>query len=318
MLAFLLIPLLAQAQDPSSKAQINDPAWIKLLNQVENSTWTAGHNERMNGMTFEDARVLLGTGLVHISEHLGEIRADSHYAAIADPPASFDARSHWENLIHPIRNQAGCGSCWAFSASEVLSDRVAIATNKQSPVLSPEDMVACDKSDMGCHGGILPRAWHYLENTGIVTEQCFPYSSAYGQVPSCPSSCQDSESWSASKVKARSSYAINGVQNMMKEIMTHGPIQVAFKVYKSLMSYRSGVYQKRIWDFLPEGGHAVKIVGWGVENDVDYWIVANSWGPTWGEDGFFKIKRGTNECGIETMGPPYAGLPAVSEELFTV
>lgn len=318
MLAFLLIPLLAQAQDPESKAQINDPAWIKLLNEVEGSTWKAGPNERMNGLTFEDARVLLGTSLVHISDYVGETRNDSHYAAIADVPASFDSRTHWENLIHPIRNQAACGSCWAFSASEVLSDRVAIATKKQSPVLSPEDMVACDKNDKGCKGGALPYAWNYLQNTGIVTEQCFPYSSGQGQVPSCPSSCQNSESWSSSKVKAKSSYAINGVENMMKEIMTNGPIQVAFAVYKSLMSYKSGVYQKQIWDFLPEGGHAVKIVGWGVENDVDYWIVANSWGTTWGDEGFFKIKRGSNECGIETMGPPYAGLPAVSDELFTV
>jgi len=318
MLVFLLIPLLARAQDPSSKALINDPAWIKLLNEIEHSTWTAGHNERMNGMTFDDARALLGTSLVHISERLGDTLNESHYASIAAAPASFDARTHWANLIHPIRNQAGCGSCWAFSASEVLSDRVAIATRRQSPVLSPEDMVACDKNDNGCKGGVLPRAWNYLQNTGIVTERCFPYSSGQGEVPSCPSRCQDSESWSGSKVRARSYYAINGVQHMMKEIMTHGPIQVAFAVYKSLMSYRSGVYQKLVWDFLPEGGHAVKMVGWGVEDDVDYWIIANSWGTSWGEDGFFKIKRGSDECGIETMGPPYAGLPAVSDELFTV
>jgi len=77
------------------------------------------------------------------------------------------------------------------------------------------------------------------------------------------------------------------------------------------MSYKSGVYTKHFWELLPEGGHAVKIVGWGTDSGTAYWLVANSWGTTWGLDGFFKIKRGTNECGIEQSGPPYAGLPAV-------
>ena len=96
---------------------------------------------------------------------------------------------------------------------------------------------------------------------------------------------------------------------MQKEIMTNGPIQVAFSVYKSFMSYKTGVYSKHWYELLPEGGHAVKIVGWGTESGTDYWLVANSWNTNWGESGFFKIKRGVNECGIETMGPPYAGLP---------
>ena len=93
--------------------------------------------------------------------------------------------------------------------------------------------------------------------------------------------------------------------------MTNGPIQVAFMVYKSFMSYKSGVYAKKWNEFIPEGGHAVKIIGWGTEDGSDYWLVANSWGPTWGLDGFFKIKRGVNECSIEKEGPPYAGMPAL-------
>merc|ERR1712146_111894 len=97
----------------------------------------------------------------------------------------------------------------------------------------------------------------------------------------------------SSKVKAKTAYAINGVDNMMKEIMTNGPIQVAFKVYKSFMTYKSGVYQKHFWEVLPEGGHAVKIVGWGTEegtlSSTPYWLVANSWNTNWGLDGLFKI-----------------------------
>merc|ERR1712078_454702 len=117
---------------------------------------------------------------------------------------------------------------------------------------------------------MLPAAWKYIKDTGLLTDTCFPYGAGGG----------------------------------------NGPIQVAFKVYKSFMSYKTGVYSKHIWELVPEGGHAVKVVGWGTEDGTDYWLVANSWDTTWGDEGFFKIKRGNNECGIETMGPPYAGLPA--------
>jgi len=316
-LLFVLTATSALAQNPDGKSQINDPDWIKMLNEVEGSTWTAGHNSFFEGTIFDEARVLLGAGLLDITDHLNETLPDSHYANIADPPASFDARTQWKGLIHPIRDQQRCGSCWAFSAAEVLGDRVAIATKKASPVLSPEDMVSCDKTDMGCQGGMLPHAWAYLQNTGIVTDKCLPYEAGTGMAPSCPNKCSDSETWASSKVKAKTAYAINGVTNMQKEIMTNGPIQVAFKVYKSFMSYKTGVYSKHWWEFLPEGGHAVKIVGWGTENGTDYWIVANSWNTSWGEDGFFKIKRGGNQCGIEKMGPPYAGMPAV-DDLFVI
>jgi cathepsin B len=305
---------LAVGQHATGKTQVNDPDHINRLNSVAGSTWTAAQNKFFEGLTFDDARVVLGADLLHISDFLDETLNASVYQAIDDAsiPDAFDATKQWAGLVHPIRNQEQCGSCWAFSASEVLSDRVAIATNKASPVLSPEDMVSCDSGDMGCQGGQLPAAWKYLQNTGIVTDACFPYAAGGGNAPACPNTCADSESWSQSKVKARSAYAINGVSNMQKEIMTNGPIQVAFKVYKSFMSYQSGVYKKHAYEIVPEGGHAVKVVGWGTDNGSDYWKVANSWDTTWGEEGFFRIARGSDECGLETLGPPYAGMPAVS------
>jgi len=313
-LGFLARLSTSAGQHATGKTLVNDPDHIKRLNSVSGSTWTAGASDFFAGLTFDDARIVLGTDLSHISNHLDEVLDDSAYASIANDsiPAAFDATTQWAGLVNPIRNQQQCGSCWAFSASEVLSDRVAIATKKASPPLSPEDMVSCDTGDMGCNGGQLPAAWKYLQSTGIVTDNCFPYTAGNGTAPACPNKCVDSESWSESKVKASSAYAINGVANMQKEIMTNGPIQVAFKVYKSFMSYKTGVYEKKWNEILPEGGHAVKIVGWGTDNGKDYWKVANSWDTTWGEDGFFRIARGKDECGMETMGPPYAGMPALS------
>jgi len=154
---------------------------------------------------------------------------------------------------------------------------------------------------------MLPNAWKYIKNTGLLTDSCFPYGAGGGNAPACETKCADGSPFT--RTKAKSVGAINGVENMQKELMTNGPVQVAFKVYKSFMSYKSGVYSKHFWELLPEGGHAVKVIGWGTESGTDYWLVANSWDTTWGDEGLFKIKRGTNECGIETMGPPYAGLP---------
>lgn len=304
-------PIFAQHADGHTK--VNDADHIARLNAVEGMTWTAGVNEFFNDMTFDDARIFLGTDLSHISEHLDKCRDQSVYDLIPNSsvPAAFDAKDHWTGLIHPIRNQEQCGSCWAFSAAEVLGDRFAIASGKSSPVLSPEDLVSCDKTDMGCQGGQLPAAWNYLTTSGTVTDACFPYTAGGGQAAACRQTCADSESFT--KYKAKTNFAIHGVDNMQKEIMTNGPIQVAFKVYRSFMNYKSGVYQKHWYEILPQGGHAVKITGWGTESATDYWLVANSWGTTWGLEGFFKIKRGSDQCGIETMGPPYAGLPAVAD-----
>ena len=90
--------------------------------------------------------------------------------------------------------------------------------------------------------------------------------------------------------------------------MAHGPIQVGFQVFSDFMTYQNGTYFRTPGAQGPRGGHAVKIVGWGVDaQGVDYWTVANSWSADWGMNGYFNIRRGTNEVGIETT--PAAGLP---------
>jgi len=311
---FLSTPCAAQQPDmamvTTGSTLINDPAHIARLNAEEGSLWEAAPQTFFEGMTFDDARPLLGAHLSHISKHLNETLPDIAYA-LSDVPQDFDSRTQWKDLIHPIRDQMQCGSCWAFSATEVLGDRVAVASGKASPVLSAEDMVSCDKGDEGCQGGSLDHAWKYLIDTGVVTDTCFPYGAGRGKAPKCITKCADSEEFV--RQKAKSAYAINGATNMQKDIAANGPIQVGFLVYKSFMSYRKGIYHKHPKE-AKEGGHAVKIVGWGVEGKKKYWTVANSWNTDWGEDGFFRITRDKNECGIEKMGPPYAGLPLLAPE----
>jgi cathepsin B len=105
---------------------------------------------------------------------------------------------------------------------------------------------------------------------------------------------------------------VRGVSNIQADLQTNGPQEVAFTVYEDFFHYKKGVYEHK-WGGVA-GGHAVKFVGWGVEKhhdkDVPYWIVANSWGASWGElKGFFWILRGKDECGIES--DVYGGLPAL-------
>jgi len=90
--------------------------------------------------------------------------------------------------------------------------------------------------------------------------------------------------------------------------MTNGPVEAAFSVYTDLMAYKSGVYSHVTGDF--EGGHAIKIIGWGVEGGKPYWLIVNSWNTVWGEKGLFKMLRGSDECGIESQ--IVAGLPQLN------
>jgi len=131
----------ATGQHADGKTEVRDVNHIKRLNKVDRMSWKAGHNEFFNGMTFDDARIVLGTALN--PEQVHPFLQDS--PSNASLPTDFDAKTQWPGLIHPIRNQMRCGSCWAFSASEVLSDQCSIASKSKSPVLSVKDMVSCDK-----------------------------------------------------------------------------------------------------------------------------------------------------------------------------
>merc|ERR1712045_720278 len=129
------------------------------------------------------------------------------------------------------------------------------------------------------------------------------------------SKCDSSytKSYSDDKIKAVSSYSLSGISKIQSDIMQHGSVTAAFTVYSDFPTYTSGVYKHTTGSAL--GGHAIKILGWGVESGTPYWLVANSWNEDWGMQGFFKIERGTDQCQIENPiinGGPVAGMPKAS------
>ncbi|CAJ0594778.1 unnamed protein product [Cylicocyclus nassatus] len=233
-------------------------------------------------------------------------------------PESFDAREKWPQCvsIKTIRHQAQCGSCWAVSAASVMSDRLCIATYGQDQrIISDTDILSCcgEMCGDGCQGGIPIGAYQYGMTNGVCTggpynaKNCckpypFPPNSLDKQTPICRAQCQFGYNvdYYSDKIYANSAYSVAANEDAIrKEIFTNGPVTAAFYVYSDFNYYKNGVYV-HTWGE-SEGGHAIRLIGWGVENGVKYWLASNSWGADWGDGGYFKIRRGTDECNIETF-----------------
>jgi cathepsin B len=194
---------------------------IAELNKDETRTWEAGVNEVFIGKTYAEVRdMLISRDFFAIDEEV-DVAPESNVAA----PTSFDSRQQWPKCIHPIRDQARCGSCWAFAASEVLSDRSCIA-GKDVGVLSPQYLVSCDFSDYGCQGGYLTNSWAFLVKTGIPSDACYPYTSGGGARGQCMTKCHDG---SALVLHKASKYYLTGsVEATMTDIAAHGPAEAGF------------------------------------------------------------------------------------------
>ena len=144
----------------------------------------------------------------------------------------------------------------------------------------------------------IPSGGEYGDNT-----TCIPYFEPPGEskeIPPCETECQEGYPIPLEEDKSYGGdiYSVYGEDDIMKEIYENGSVAAAFDVYEDFEDYKGGIYQHVTGDYL--GGHTVKIIGWGVdEQNVKYWIIANSWGKNWGEQGFFRMLRGEDECGIE-------------------
>lgn len=295
---------------------------ISEINAAQ-STWKAAPSKFMS-WSEESIKRLMGVRPDYLEQH--KLIKPIEHAVPNDLPDTFDARDQWPNCptLKEVRDQGSCGSCWAFGAVEAMSDRICIASKAaQNFHISAEDLVSCCSAcGFGCDGGYPQAAWSYFKNTGLVTggnfntkQGCEPYTipscdhhvnktlpPCQGEepTPKCTKKCIDGYQTPYAKDKhfGASVYSVRADQKQIEtEIFNNGPVEAAFTVYADFLAYQSGVYKHTSGSAL--GGHAVKILGWGVEDSTPYWLVANSWNEDWGDKGFFKILRGKNECGIE-------------------
>ncbi|OHT02184.1 Pro-cathepsin H [Tritrichomonas foetus] len=215
-------------------------------------------------------------------------------------PESFDWRDR--AVVNPIKDQAQCGSCWAFSAISAAESAYAIK-NRNLLQFSEQNLVDCVTTSYGCSGGNPETALLYVlaaQMGMFMSEDDYPYTGVDG-------GCL----WNINK--AIGSYSditrINGgdEDDMANKIATIGVASVCIDAVKAFQAYTGGIYDDNDTCFSFFLNHAINCVGYGSENGTPYWIVRNSWGTDWGEEGYIRMLRGVDICGISTSA--FVSLP---------
>lgn len=205
----------------------------------------------------------------------------------------------------------------------LLEARIRIQTNNtEKPVFSTQDVLDCSKYSQNCDGGFpYLIAGKYAQDFGVVLDECNPYVGSKKQCQSKYSSTKCRRRTYTFKYNYVGGYYGGCNEELMRiELVKNGPIAVGFEVYDDFMSYAGGVYTHDSETLHQTGdgfnpfeltNHAVLIVGYGKDkiSGHNYWIVKNSWGTEWGLKGYFLIRRGTDECGIESLAVAATPIP---------
>ena len=217
-------------------------------------------------------------------------------------PDSYDWRSN--GAVTPIKDQGQCGSCWSFSATGAMEGAWAI---KHSDLvsLSEQELVDCAGiryGNMGCNGGLMDSAFKFAIDKGMCAESSYAYTSGATQTAGSCKTCSSVVSFSGCADVAPNN------QVALKEAVANGPVSIAIEAdTRYFQSYSGGVLTASTCGTTLD--HGVLVVGYGEEDGQKYWLVKNSWGTSWGDDGYLKIARSESTsdggvCGI-AMQPSY-------------
>jgi cathepsin L len=256
-------------------------------------TYTMGINEYAD-LSFEEYRHYL-LGAIQPSKPRNNTKVfKPSLDTVKSLPNTVDWRT--KGYVTPIKNQGQCGSCWAFSSTGSLEGQHFKKTGNLVS-LSEQNLVDCDKTNAGCGGGWMDNAFNYVQsNGGIDTEEYYPYQAK--DMPDCTYNDQDIGSDCTAHVDIE-----KGSETGLKAaVATVGPISVAIDAtHQSFQLYKSGVYTEPQCSNVTTD-HAVLAVGYGEDNGQPYWLVKNSWGTSWGMDGYIMMARNQdNQCAIASF-----------------
>ncbi|XP_038674159.1 dipeptidyl peptidase 1 [Scyliorhinus canicula] len=289
--------------------------FVKTINTVQKS-WTAKVYKEYEKLTIRDLVKRAGGQNSKVPRHPRPMLASEEVQKLAvSLPESWDWRNvAGVNYVSPVRNQGSCGSCYAFSSMGMLEARIRIQTNStQTPILSTQQIVSCSRYSQGCDGGFpYLIAGKYAQDFGLVEERCFPY---VGIDTPCTVSKSCYHYYVSQYYYVGGFYGACNEAAMKLELVKNGPVSVAFEVYPDFMHYRGGIYYHTglsdPFNPFELTNHAVLLIGYGSDPQTkqNYWIVKNSWGTSWGENGYFRILRGSDECAIESIAIAATPIP---------
>jgi len=280
--------------DVLKKWMINDE-YIDYVNN-DNRTYKLGHNQFSGMDEFDFIQYIIGNRIIkNRYKPLSNIREP-----ILELPTQIDWREY--NAVTLVKDQGQCGSCWAFSTTGALEGIYAINNNKLVS-FSEQELVDCDNfknggKNHGCNGGIMDNAFQWIENNGgLCTEEDYPYISSNGQTQKCQKTCR-----TVSNSTIHKWVDIEPTDYSFMTALNQQPVSVAIQAdQRDFQLYSSGVYTAKCGTVLD---HGVLAIGYDSQDNEDYYIVKNSWGITWGEQGYIKLGRGPQynegqgQCGI--------------------
>ncbi|AFZ80702.1 cysteine protease [Theileria equi strain WA] len=275
------------------KAQTGEESYEKGINKFSDMT-DEEFNLRFPALSVEELKKSLEVSASEeftSPEHLDKVRI-AKGLGVEDSVDGEDLDWRKLNGVTPVKDQGNCGSCWAFAAVGSVESLYLIKKG-QALDLSEQELVNCEENSNGCEGGLPNKALEYIKAKGISHSKDLPYHAANEE---CVVSSSD-------KVFIHSFFANTGLDILNKSLVV-SPTIVAIAASKEFTAYKGGIFTG---ECAPELNHAVLLVGEGHDEATGkrFWIVKNSWGTDWGENGFFRFERtdeGSDKCDILEFG----------------